>query len=30
MNELESPDGVIRRFSALLNVRDVDGALALY
>ena len=30
MNELESPDGVIRRFSALLNARDVDGALALY
>ena len=30
MNELKSPDGVIRRFSALLNARDVDGALALY
>src|SRR5262245_58556655 len=30
MNELESPGGVIRRFSTLLNARDVDGALALY
>jgi uncharacterized protein (TIGR02246 family) len=30
MNELESPDGVIRLFSTLLNARDVDGALALY
>jgi uncharacterized protein (TIGR02246 family) len=30
MNDVESPDGVIRRFSDLLNARDVDGALALY
>ena len=30
MNELNSPDGVIRRFSDRLNARDVDGALALY
>jgi uncharacterized protein (TIGR02246 family) len=30
MNDLRSPDGVIRRFSALLNARDVDGAIALY
>jgi uncharacterized protein (TIGR02246 family) len=30
MNDVDSPDGVIRRFSALLNARDVDGALALY
>lgn len=30
MSEIESPDGVIRRFSELLNERDVDGALALY
>jgi ketosteroid isomerase-like protein len=29
MTDLESPDGVIRRFSDLLNQRDVDGALAL-
>jgi ketosteroid isomerase-like protein len=30
MNGVDSPDGVIRRFSALLNARDVDGAVALY
>ena len=30
MNDVDSPDGVIRRFSALLNARDVDGALELY
>jgi ketosteroid isomerase-like protein len=30
MKDVDSPDGVIRRFSALLNARDVDGALALY
>jgi uncharacterized protein (TIGR02246 family) len=30
MNEVETPEAVIRRFSALLNERDVDGALALY
>jgi uncharacterized protein (TIGR02246 family) len=30
MNDVDSPDGTIRRFSALLNASDVDGALALY
>jgi uncharacterized protein (TIGR02246 family) len=30
MNDDNSPDGVIRRFSALLNAGDVEGALALY
>jgi ketosteroid isomerase-like protein len=30
MNDLNSPDGVIRLFSNRLNERDVDGALALY
>jgi uncharacterized protein (TIGR02246 family) len=30
MNDVDSPDGTIRRFSALLNARDVEGALALY
>jgi len=30
MNDVDGPDGVIRRFSVLLNARDVDGALALY
>jgi uncharacterized protein (TIGR02246 family) len=30
VNELSSPDGVIRLFSARLNARDVEGALALY
>jgi uncharacterized protein (TIGR02246 family) len=30
MTEIETPDGVIRRFSERLNEGDVDGALALY
>jgi ketosteroid isomerase-like protein len=30
MNDLNSPDGVIRLFSDRLNASDVDGALALY
>jgi uncharacterized protein (TIGR02246 family) len=30
MTDLESPDGVIRRFSELLNGGDVEGALSLY
>lgn len=30
MTGLGSPDGVIRRFSDLLNARDVEGAVALY
>jgi uncharacterized protein (TIGR02246 family) len=30
MNEVETPEAVIRRFSALLNEHDLDGALALY
>jgi uncharacterized protein (TIGR02246 family) len=30
MNDLTRPDGVIRRFSELLNERDVERALALY
>jgi len=30
MSDLDTPEGVVRRFSALLNVGDVDGALALY
>jgi uncharacterized protein (TIGR02246 family) len=30
MADLESPEGIIRRFSDLINERDVDGALALY
>jgi uncharacterized protein (TIGR02246 family) len=30
MTDLDSPAGVIRRFSALLSARDVDNAVALY
>jgi uncharacterized protein (TIGR02246 family) len=30
MTGVDSPDGVIRRFSELLNAGDVEGALALY
>jgi hypothetical protein len=30
MRDVNSPDGVIRRFSELLDQGDVEGALALY
>jgi len=30
MTDLDSPDSVIRRFSELLNARDVESVLALY